>query len=433
MRPILEVRDIKKSFQKSSQADVVVLDEASLALYPGEIVCLLGTSGSGKSTFLRIIAGLIGPTKGFRYYDQEPVIGPVPKLSMVFQHFALLPWLSVLENVELGLDSQNISSEEKRKRSLNAIDMVGLDGFEGAYPKELSGGTAQRVGLARALVVDPEIMLLDEPFSALDVLTAENLRGDLINLWTSQKTNLKSMLIVTHNIEEAVYMADRILIFGSDPGNVRSELKIQLQHPRDDQEDVLAQLTDKVYQAISDVNFNAKRVGTRFRNIRMSYRLPQVAVSNITGLLEFLVSAEGLEHPELSVVADEMNLDLDEILPVAEALEILRFASISNGQFALTSVGEVFAKASILDQKKLFARQLLDHIPLAVYVRETLEKASGHTMHESELLKVLRDTLSEVASRRVLRTIVDWGRYAELFAYNVNTGMLSLEDPSAEE
>lgn len=429
MKPILEVRDIKKAFHKNNQADIVVLDETSLALYPGEVVALLGTSGSGKSTLLRIIAGLMKPTKGFRYYNQEPVVGAIPKLSMVFQNFALLPWLSVLENVELALDATEYTSEEKRNKALKAIDMVGLDGFESAYPRELSGGIAQRVGLARALVVDPEIMLLDEPFSALDVLTAENLRGDLINLWVSKKTNLKSMLIVTHKIEEAVYMADRILIFGSDPGNIRSEMRIDLPHPRDDQEDQLDKLTDLVYQTISEVNFAAKRTGAKFRNIRMSYRLPAVAVSNITGLLEFLVSAEGLEHPELSEVADEMHLGLDEILPVAESLEILRFASISNGRFVLTAVGDQFAKASILDQKKIFARQLLDHIPLAVYVRETLEGASGHTMHESELLSVLQETLSEVASRRVLRTIVDWGRYAELFAYNVNSGVLSLEDP----
>lgn len=429
MKPILEVRDVRKAFQKRSQADIIVLDDVSLALNPGEIVCLLGTSGSGKSTLLRIIAGLMKPTKGFRYYHQEPVVGAVPNLSMVFQNFALLPWLTVLENVELGLDSHYLSQEEKRDKALKAIDMVGLDGFESAYPKELSGGIAQRVGLARALVVDPEVMLLDEPFSALDVLTAENLRGDLINLWVSKKTNLKSMLIVTHNIEEAVYMGDRILIFGSDPGNIRSELRVDLAHPRDDQEDKLAELTEKVYQTISEVNFNAKRSGMRFRNIRMSYRLPPVAVSNITGLLEFLVSAEGMEHPELSEVSDEMHLGLDEILPVAEALEILRFASISNGKFVLTPVGDSFAKASILDQKKIFARQLLDHIPLAVYVRETLENAAGHTMHEADLLAVLQETLSEVASRRVLRTIVDWGRYAELFAYNVNAGILSLEDP----
>lgn len=429
MKPILEVRDIKKSFQKNNQADIVVLDETSLALYPGEIVALLGTSGSGKSTLLRIIAGLMKPTKGFRYYNQEPVVGAIPKLSMVFQHFALLPWLTVLENVELALDSEDTSLDQKRDRALKAIDMVGLDGFESAYPRELSGGIAQRVGLARALVIDPEIILLDEPSSALDVLTAENLRGDLINLWVSKKTNLKSMLIVTHNIEEAVYMADRILIIGSDPGNIRSELKIDLPHPRENQEAKLDQLVDQVYQTISEVNFSGKRSGTRFRNVRMGYRLPAVAVSNITGLLEFLVSAEGLEHPELSEVSDEMHLGLDEILPVAEALEILRFASINNGQFMLTAVGNQFAKASILDQKKVFARQLLDHIPLAVYVRETLEKTSDHTMHESELLSVLQDTLSEAASRHVLRTFVDWGRYAELFSYSVNSGVLSLEDP----
>lgn len=427
--PILEVRDIQKSFHRGKQAEINVLEKASLAMYPGEIVCLLGKSGSGKSTLLRIIAGLVQPSKGFRYYNQEPVAGGVPNLSMVFQNFALLPWLTVLDNVELGLEATDLRPEEKRTRALKAIDTVGLDGFESAYPRELSGGIAQRVGLARALVVDPEIILLDEPFSALDILTAENLRGDLINLWINKKTNLKSMMIVTHNIEEAVYMADRILIFGSDPGNIRSEMKINLAHPRDDKDDELAALVDDVYQAISEVNFHTKHSGVRFRTIRVDHRLPSVAVSSITGLLEFLVSAEGESHSELSEVADEMHLDLDEMLPVAEALEILRFASVSSGRFNLTTIGDSFAKASILDQKKIFARQLLDHIPLAVYVRETLENAEDHTMHEADLLFVLQKSLSEVASRRVLRTIVDWGRYAELFAYNVNSGVLSLEDP----
>ena len=431
-KPIIELKDIQKSFQKRADKKVLVLDEVDLSIYPGEVVCLLGTSGSGKSTMLRIIAGLIQPSKGFRYYNQEPVAGNIPKLSMVFQNFALLPWLTVLENVELGLEAFERDKKVRREKALKAIDVVGLDGFESAYPRELSGGISQRVGLARALVVDPEVILLDEPFSALDVLTAENLRSDLINLWTSKKTNLKSMLMVTHNIEEAVYMADRILIFGSDPGNVRSELKIDLAHPRDDKEEALDALTDQVYQTITDVNFQSKATGTRFRTVRMGYRLPSVAVSSLTGLLEFLITAEGAENTELSDVADEMHLGLDDLLPIAEALEILRFASIANGRFNLTPVGDVFAKASILDRKKIFARQLLDHIPLAVYVRETLERAQEHTMPENDLLEVLQEKLSEVASRRVLRTMVDWGRYAELFAYNVNSGMLSLEDPSAE-
>ncbi len=429
---ILEVRDIQKSFNRREQAEILVLDKTSLTLNEGEIVCLLGKSGSGKSTLLRIIAGLIQPSRGFRFYKQEPAVGSVPNLSMVFQNFALLPWMSVLENVELGLESTSLSTKDKKDKALQAIDMVGLDGFESAYPRELSGGIAQRVGLARALVGNPEVMLLDEPFSALDILTAENLRGDLINLWTSKKTNLKTMLIVTHNIEEAVYMADRILIFGSDPGNIRAEMKVSLAHPRDDKEAQLEKLVDQVYQTISEVNFQTKKTGSKFKTIMVSHRLPSVAVSNITGLLEFLVSSEGLDNVELSEVADEMHLGLDEMLPVAEAIEILRFASVSSGRFNLTSIGDNFAKASILDQKKIFARQLLDHIPIAAYVRETLERAQDHTMHESDLLSVLQDQLSEVASRRVLRTIVDWGRYAELFAYNVNSGVLNLEDPSAD-
>lgn len=427
--PIIELRDIKKSFTKNQGNDILVLDQVSLDIQPNEIVCLLGTSGSGKSTMLRILAGLIPPTSGFRYYKQQPVVGIIPKLSMVFQQFALLPWLTVLQNVELAIEADVADVEVRRQKALNAIDIVGLDGFESAYPRELSGGISQRVGLARALVVDPEVILLDEPFSALDVLTAENLRGDLINLWTSKKTNLKSMLMVTHNIEEAVYMADRILIFGSDPGCVKSEMKLTLAHPRDDKEDEMAELVDQVYRKIADINFQSKRPGTRFRTVLVNYRLPNVAVSNITGLLEFLSSAEDNEQYDLSDVAEEMHLDIDELLPVAESLEILRFASVTQGKFNLTQIGEEFANASILDQKKIFARQLLDHIPLARHVRERIERSANHSMHKDLLLDILQDKLSEVASQSVLRTMIDWGRYAELFAYNDNNGMLSLEDP----
>ena len=427
--PIIEVRDIQKAFDKQFGSQVLVLDQVSLSLYPGEIVCLLGTSGSGKSTLLRILAGLVQPSKGFRYYNGQAVFGVIPKLSMVFQNFALLPWLTVLQNVELALESIEKDPGVRREKALKVIDVVGLDGFESAYPRELSGGISQRVGLARALVVDPEVILMDEPFSALDVLTAENLRGDLINLWLSKKSNLKSMFIVTHNIEEAVLMADRILIFGSDPGCVRSEIRVTAPHPREDHEKEISALIDQVYQQIANVNLQAKRLGTRFRTIHMDYRLPNVAVSNLTGLLEFLASSEGLTHAELSEVADEMHLGLDELLPVAEALDILRFASVSDGRFNLTHIGESFARASILDRKKIFARQLLDHVPLAVHVRESLEQSTSHMFHEGHLLTVLQKNLSEVASRSVLRTMVDWGRYAELFAYNMNTGMLSLEDP----
>ncbi|MDC3180691.1 nitrate/sulfonate/bicarbonate ABC transporter ATP-binding protein [Gammaproteobacteria bacterium] len=429
IEPIIELKDIKKSFQKGLRKEILVLDHVSLEIQPNEIICLLGTSGSGKSTMLRILAGLIPPTSGFRYYKQQPVVGIIPKLSMVFQQFALLPWLTVLQNVELAIEAEVLDVEMRRARALKAIDIVGLDGFESAYPRELSGGISQRVGLARALVVDPEIILLDEPFSALDVLTAENLRGDLINLWTSKKTNLKSMLMVTHNIEEAVYMADRILIFGSDPGCVKSEMKVSLSHPRDDKEDEMAKLVDEVYRKIADINFQSKRSGTRFRTVLVNHRLPNVAVSNITGLLEFLASAEQNEQYDLSDVAEEMHLDIDELLPVAESLEILRFASVAQGKFNLAQIGEDFANASILDQKKIFARQLLDHIPLAKYVRGRIEHSTNHSMHKDALLDVLQDKLSEVASQSVLRTMIDWGRYAELFAYNDNNGMLSLEDP----
>ena len=197
---IMSVRDVKKSFKKKGAPELLVLDHVDFDVKENEIIAILGKSGSGKSTLLRILAGLMHTTSGDVYYRDQKIAEPVDGLTMVFQHFALLPWLTVLENVELGLEAQGVSKNERRQRALKAIDIVGLDGFESAYPKELSGGMSQRVGFARALVVDPEILLMDEPFSALDVLTADNLRNDLIDIWQSHKTNIKSVILVTHNI-----------------------------------------------------------------------------------------------------------------------------------------------------------------------------------------------------------------------------------------
>ncbi|MBY4871434.1 MULTISPECIES: ABC transporter ATP-binding protein, partial [Burkholderia] len=203
-----------------TQGELLVLDDANLSLREGEIVGLLGRSGSGKSTLLRIIAGLIEPTGGEVTYLGKPLRGPAEGVAMVFQTFALFPWLTVLQNVEAGLEALGVGARERRERALAAIDLIGLDGFENAYPRELSGGMRQRVGFARALVVDPTILLMDEPFSALDVLTAETLRTDLLDLWTQGRMPIKSVLIVTHNIEEAVFMCDRILVLSSNPGRV---------------------------------------------------------------------------------------------------------------------------------------------------------------------------------------------------------------------
>lgn len=424
----IAVNNIKKSFMKPNAQELLVLDQVDFNVHEGEIVALLGKSGSGKSTLLRIIAGLIPQSGGEVMYHREPITQPMPGLTMVFQHFALLPWLTVLENVELGLEAQGVSKDERRKRALRAIDVVGLDGFESAYPKELSGGMSQRVGFARGLVVDPEVLLMDEPFSALDVLTAENLRGDLIDIWQSKRTNIKSILIVTHNIEEAAFLADRILVFGNDPGFVREQIEVDMSHPRNDQDPKFRKLVDDIYTLMT--TRDVKRTEeAQFKTIDMGYRLPKVEISEIIGLLETLVAPEYKARVDLPEIADELTMEIDDLFPITEALEILRFAKVSKGDIELTPIGRQLGQADISQRKRIFADHLMKYVPLAKHIREVLDEQAEHHESEEIFLKELAEHLSEDSAEEVLTTVIDWGRYAEIFAYDYNSGLLSLENP----
>jgi NitT/TauT family transport system ATP-binding protein len=433
--PILTVKNISKSFQKAEQQDLLVLEHVNFKLYEGEIVALLGKSGSGKSTLLRIIAGLTKPTSGTVTYRNHLVHAPARGMAMVFQNFALLPWLTVLENVELGLEALGVPQEERRTRALKAIDIIGLDGFESAFPKELSGGMRQRVGFARALVINPDVLLMDEPFSALDVLTADNLKSDLLDLWETKQTGTRGILLVTHNIEEAVMLANRIIIFDSDPGTIRAELKVDLRYPRSDQDPLFRNLVDQIYSLItSQMDERQKSLHKeqlpRITNI--GYRLPNADISELTGLLETLDESEHQGHISLPALAESLHLNADDLFPLTEVLDILGFAFISHGELVLTSAGKLFANADILERKKIFATHLLRFVPLAKHIRQVLEEriAAGQRASKDRFLNELEDYLSEKEAERVLRTVIDWGRYAELFAYASNTGMLSLENPN---
>lgn len=426
-KSLLNISHIKKSFKKHGSQELLVLDDVNLDVKEGEIVALLGKSGSGKSTLLRIIAGLIEPNDGQVLFHNEPITAPIPELSMVFQHFALLPWCTVLENVELGLEARGVNRHERRKRALEAIDIVGLDGFESAYPKELSGGMCQRVGFARSLVVDPELLLMDEPFSALDVLTAENLRGDLIDIWQSDKTNIKGVIIVTHNIEEAAFLADRICMFSTNPGFIKSEIKVDLPHPRNDQDPKFRKIVDDIYKAMTEGSTRTK--GVKGKAIGMGYRLPVVEISELVGFLETMASPEYDRRIDLPELAEELHLDIDDLFPITESLEILRFANVSSGDIELTNAGRRLAEADILDKKKIFASHLLSYVPFARHVRRVLDERPSSHASESRFLNELEDYLSEGAAEETLKVVIDWGRYAELFAYDYNTGQLSLENP----
>jgi NitT/TauT family transport system ATP-binding protein len=433
LAPLLDCQRVCKSFRKPDGDELVVLEDVNLALRPGEIVGLLGRSGSGKSTLLRSIAGLDGPTRGVVNYLGQPVSGPARGIAMVFQSFALFPWLTVLENVQLGLEALGVAVPEMRKRSLQAIDLIGLDGFESAYPRELSGGMRQRVGFARALVVHPNILLMDEPFSALDVLTAETLRSDFLDLWGEGQLPIKSVLLVTHNIEEAVQMCDRLLIFSSNPGRVASEIPIDLPQPRHTQDPRFRALIERVYVEMTARPRGEPRAGPkseRFPGTGIGTTLTHVSSNVLTGLMEAVNEPPYNGKADLPVIAEEQHLEVDELFPAAEALQLLRFAEVEGGDMKLTEAGVQFARGETDERKKLFARHLITYVPLAAHVRRVLDERASHSAPKSRFFDELEDYMAEDAAEQTLRTIISWGRYAEVFAYDDNRQAFSLENPA---
>ncbi|MGE3919510.1 MAG: AAA-associated domain-containing protein [Gammaproteobacteria bacterium] len=429
---IVDIKEVAKAFTKDERQEQLVLNDINFRMVEGEIVALLGKSGSGKSTLLRMIAGLLPPTRGEIVYRNQKVTRPVPGISMVFQSFALMPWLTVLQNVELGLEALGLSREERRERAIKAIDTIGLDGFESAYPRELSGGMRQRVGFARALVVNPDLLLMDEPFSALDVLTADNLLSDLLDLWQSKQTNTNGILFVTHNIEEAVWLADRIIILGSTPGFIRAELSVDLPHPRNQQEPEFRTFVDNIYTLMTTMPGEEKRMFLRevkLKTIGLGYRLPDIEISEMTGLLETL-DEEYKGRCDLPELAEALHLDADNLFHLTEILEILGFARVMNADIEITQAGKAIANADILEKKEIFAAHLLKNIPLARHIRRVLDERGGHRASKSRFLTELEDYFSEEEAERVLSVVIDWGRYAEVFAYDNNAEMLSLENPN---
>jgi NitT/TauT family transport system ATP-binding protein len=432
LAPLLDVQGVCKSFRKPDGDELVVLEQVNLKLRPGEIVGLLGRSGSGKSTLLRQIAGLDTPSSGVVSYLGHPVLAPASGIAMVFQSFALFPWLTVLENVQLGLEAQGVAEDEMRKRSLQAIDLIGLDGFESAYPRELSGGMRQRVGFARALVVHPNILLMDEPFSALDVLTAETLRGDFLNLWGEGQLPIRAVLLVTHNIEEAVQMCDRLLIFSSNPGRVVGEIPIDLPQPRHAQDPRFRALIERVYVEMTARPRGEVRTGPkeRFPGTGIGTVLTHVSSNVLTGLIEAVSAPPYNGKADLPVIAEEQHLEVDELFPAAEALQLLRLAEVEGGDIRLTEAGFEFARGETDERKKLFARHLITYVPLAAHIRRVLDERASHTAPKSRFFDELEDYMVEDAAEQTLRTIVSWGRYAEAFAYDDHAQVFSLENPT---
>jgi NitT/TauT family transport system ATP-binding protein len=428
---LLDIHELRQTFPRADGGELLVLDGIELQLVQGQIVGLLGRTGSGKSTLLRSIAGLMPASAGTITYLGKPVIGPAPGIAMVFQGFALFPWLTVLENVQLGLEALGLPEAEIRKRALAAIDLIGLDGYESAYPRELSGGMRQRVGFARALVVHPNILLMDEPFSALDVLTAETLRTDFLELWSDGKLPIKGVILVTHNIEEAVLMCDRILLFSSNPGRIIREIAVDLKQPRNRLDTQFRDLVEKIYVAMTARTAVPPKIGAAAGTVATSINtiLPRVSANLLSGVLETL-AAEYSGHADLPVFADEQHLESDDLFPVADALQMLRLAEIEGGDIKLTETGRQFVDAATDDRKKIFQRQLLTYVPLAAHVRRILQDRANHVAPKSRFFDELEDHMSADDAESTLRSITAWGRYGEAFAYDDDTQTFSLENPT---
>jgi len=406
----------------------LVLDDVNLELVQGEIVGLLGRSGSGKSTLLRSIAGLIRPSQGIARLVPGPDV-PDPSVAMVFQTFALFPWLTVLENVELGLEAQKVPTAEARARAIAAIDLIGLDGFENAYPKELSGGMRQRVGLARALVVNPSLLLMDEPFSALDVLTAETLRTDLLDLWSEGRVPIKSILIVTHNIEEAVLMCDRICVFSSNPGRVVAEIRVDLPQPRDRLDPAFRALVDDIYARMTArTEITAPMRDGVFPGTGIAMVLPRVSTNSIAGLIEEVDGTPFDGKASMAQLADSLQLEADELFPMAETLQLLRFAELRGAELVLTPTARRYAQGDTDQRKALFAQALTQHVPLVQHIRRVLDERASHEAPARRFRDELEDYMSEDYADETLRTVTLWGRYAEVFAYDEDDDRFSLED-----
>lgn len=424
--PIVELKSIDKSFHSADGSARLVLQGVDFTLNEGEIVALLGQSGSGKSTMLRIMAGLLPADKGQVLYQGLPVYNAARGISMVFQSFALFPWLTVQKNVELGLEAQGMPMDERQQRAQAAIEMIGLSGFEGALPRELSGGMRQRVGIARALVMEPQVLLMDEAFSALDVLTGERLREDILELWNKKEIPTKAILIVSHNIEEAVMMADRVLIFASDPGRVRAELPITLKHPRQAESQEVRTLIDNVYGLMTTGSVRPGRLSDVDTKLQLGDRLPEADITRMEGILELITEEPFHGRADLPKLAEETELTDKELLEVSRALTLLGFVQLAHGDIVITELGKSYVAATKAERQITFSKQLLAHVPLIAYIRHGLEQDPSGDLPEDLFLKLLRFTLNKTEAEHALSIAIEWGRYGDVFEYNYNTGVIHL-------
>ena len=430
VEPIIEARQLEKFYPQPDGSRIQVISPTDIAIYPGQIIALLGPSGCGKSTMLRMLTGLAPPSAGSVYWHGQPVCDESANVAIVFQSFALFPWLTVIENVEAPLEARGVPEFERHKRALRIIDAVGLDGFESAYPKELSGGMKQRVGVARALVVEPEVLFMDEPFSALDVLTAETLRGELLELWLEKKIPTRAIFIVTHNIEEAVILADRIIVLGRNPAHIHAEFSVALAHPRDRKDPRFVELVDLIYRALTQQEHPERGEAEIQAAVEASRRayvmLPHTRHGGMAGLLEILVDQGG--RADLHVLADELSLEVDALLPTVDTAALLGMLKLEEGDTIITPEGRDFAQADIQERKAIFKKAVLANVPLLRQMEQALKVKSNHTLSAEFFQDLLDEHFSEDEARRQLETAIQWGRYAEIFDYDAASGKLTLTE-----
>lgn len=442
---IITAEHVTKTYQSDKGAELTVLDNIDFTLHEGEVVAILGRSGAGKSTLLRILAGLVPASKGSVEYRGRQLDGPNPGVALVFQSFALMPWLTVKNNVELGLQARGVPRKKRESLSLAAIDAIGLDGFESAYPKELSGGMRQRVGIARALVLKPDALFMDEPFSALDVLTAENLRQEVLKVWSEEAGSVKSVLIVTHNIEEAVEMADRVLVLDSHPGRVIADVPIPLDRPRDKQSDLFQSCVDYLYSILTgrrDSKDIRRRLQTKVRNrqaVRDSVRdediternLPDATPGGLAGLADVMVSQPN--GMDLADLAAKLSFEVDDLFPLIDAGLMLGIFQADNGHVSLTDQGRAWNDADILESKEMFSRMLMAHVPLIRIIDRALKNSDDKSLHGSLILDLLRAHHSDKEAVQQFDTAITWGRYGELFDYDADDDRLTLDPENHTE
>lgn len=418
---------VSLSFPAADGGVFEVLSDVSLTLRPGEIVALLGRSGSGKSTLLRLLAGLLDPSAGSVSYRGTPLAGANPGTAMVFQSFALMPWLTVLDNVELGLRGAGIPRKLRRERALAAIDAIGLDGFESAYPRELSGGMRQRVGFARAFVQQPDVLLMDEPFSALDVLTAENLRAELISMWEAPGFPTRSICIVTHNIDEAVLLADRVLVLGGAPARITAEVPILVPRPRDRRSPTFEAAVDHLYALLTGQDKATTRSGGTPGPL--THPLPAATVGGLAGLVQIVVSHDG--QTDLPDLADELAFDVDDLLPLVDAAQMLGLLEVEGAQAFLTELGWAWQSADIQASKRLFAELAVARAPLVGTIVRALEHSNEGALRDDFFRDVLRRAYGADDAQKQLDLAIDWGRYGELFDYDADSGEIVLTELAA--